>query len=103
VHARICIERGRYWQAEYWIDQIREHALSLACRRRGLDSSHGRGFDDLPDDVAAAFSDALVRSVERDDLLRALAGAVAGLLREATEMRDFAVKVEAQLRALAST
>jgi PPOX class probable FMN-dependent enzyme len=101
IRARICIERGRYWQAAYWIDQLREHALSLACSRRGLNSSHGRGFDDLPGDVLAAFSDALVRSVDRDDLLRALGSAVDGLLGEAEDIRDVAVRVEDQLRALA--
>jgi hypothetical protein len=101
VRARICIERGRYWQAEYWIGQLREHALALACSRRGLNTSHGRGFDELPGDVLAAFEDALVRSVERGDLLRALGSAVEGLLREAEEVRDFAVLVEDELRALA--
>ena len=45
--ARICIERGRYWQAEYWLSGDCDYALSLACLRRGLSSFHGRGFDDL--------------------------------------------------------
>jgi hypothetical protein len=101
VRARFCIERGRYWQAEHWIGGIREYALSLACLSRGLEPSHGRGFDELPAEVLDAFGDALVRSAERDDLLRALRGAVAGLLRESTEVRELAVKVEAQLRELA--
>jgi hypothetical protein len=30
VRARICIERGRLWQAEYWIHGVRDGALSLA-------------------------------------------------------------------------
>jgi hypothetical protein len=47
LRARVCIERGRYWQAEYWISGTRDGALSLACRRRNLPASHGRGFDDL--------------------------------------------------------
>jgi len=102
VRARVCIERGRYWQAEYWISEIREHALSLACRCHGLDPSHGRGFDDLPADVLAPFSGALVRSPARDDLLEALAGAVAALLRESMDVRDLAVKLEPQLRELAT-
>src|SRR5262249_10808277 len=36
VRARVCIERGRCWQAEYWISSLRNNAMSLACRRRGL-------------------------------------------------------------------
>ncbi len=60
LRARFCIERGRYWQAEYWISGTRDHVLSLACRRRGLPASHGRGFDDLPPEVTAGFQGALV-------------------------------------------
>jgi hypothetical protein len=65
VRARFCIERGRSWQAEHWIAGIRDNALSLACRRRGLDARHGRSFDDLPADVLDAFGASLVRSMER--------------------------------------
>ena len=36
LRARFCIERGRFWQAEYWISGVRDYALHLACRRRGL-------------------------------------------------------------------
>ena len=31
LHARASIERGRSWQAEYWISALRDHALALAC------------------------------------------------------------------------
>jgi hypothetical protein len=48
LRARFCIERGRHWQAEYWVSAVRDYALSLACRRRGLPAHHGRGIDDLP-------------------------------------------------------
>jgi hypothetical protein len=101
VRSRFCIERGRLWQAEYWISGVRDEALALACLRRGLDSAHGRGFDALPPEVPAAASDALVRSVQREELLRALDAAVDLLLREAVEVGDVAAKVEAQLRGLA--
>jgi hypothetical protein len=100
LRARFCIERGRTWQAEYWISSIRDYALSLACRRRGLPAVYGRGFDELPPDVRDTFKGALVTSLERDELLRALGFAIEGLLREADEVRDLAVKVEPQLREL---
>ena len=100
VHARICIERGRYWQAEYWIAEIRKYALSLACRQRGLNGSYGRGFDDLPAEVLDPFRDTLVCSLEREALLRALHAAIEGLLRESGEVREFALKVEGRLREL---
>jgi hypothetical protein len=103
VRARFCIERGRSWQAEHWIAGIRENALSLACRRRGLDARHGRGFDDLPTEVLDALGSALVPTVERRDLVRALDAAIAALLREATEVSEIAARVEAQLLELTST
>ena len=39
VRARFCIERGRPWQAQYWIGGVRDQALLLACLRRGLEVS----------------------------------------------------------------
>lgn len=100
LRARFCIERGRYWHAEYWISGARDYALSLACRRRGLSAHHGRGFDDLPPDVRGVFMGALVTSLERDELLRALGCAIEGLLREVDEVQELAAKVEPQLRKL---
>ena len=100
VRARFCIERGRRWQAEYWISGVRDQALALACRRRGLAVAEGRGFDDLPTDVLAPFDDALVRSLEPAELRRALTSAVSGLLRESGEAADLAARVEAQLHEL---
>lgn len=102
VRARFCVERGRPWQAHYWIGGVRDSALSLACRRRGLEVSHGRGYDGLPAEVLNQFEDTLVRSLQKDQLLRALSRAIDGLLREADEVRELASKVEAQLRQLTS-
>ena len=72
LRARFCIERGRYWQAEYWISGARDYALSLACHRHGLLTSNGRDFDNLPAEVRDVFKSALVTSLDRDELLRAL-------------------------------
>jgi hypothetical protein len=100
LRARFCIERGRTWQAEYWISGTRDYALSLACRRRGLPASEGRGFDDLPPDVRDGFGSTLVTSLEQDELLRALGSVIEGLLREGDEVQELATKVESQLRML---
>ncbi len=94
VRAHVCIERGRPWQAEYWIHEARDNALSLACRRLGLEASHGRGYDRLPPEVRDDFAGALVRDLTEDELRRALAVTTAGLLREA----DVAPEVVNQLR-----
>ena len=100
LRARFCIERGRIWQAEYWISATRDYALSLACRRRGLAAVHGRGLDDLPADVKNVFAKGLVDSLEREELLRALRCVIEGLLSETAEVRELAAKVEPQLREL---
>jgi len=98
VRARICVERGRYWQAEYWISGVRDYALSLACRRRDLSPFYGRGFDDLPSDVRDRFIGALPISLQRDALLAALHVAINGLLQEASDLQESLTKVEPQLR-----
>jgi hypothetical protein len=101
LHARTAIERGRYWQAEYWISEVRDRALALACRRRGLDGWYGRDFDRLPSEVLDPMNDGLVRSLEPDELRRALASTVAALLRESAEAGSMAEQVEDQLHELA--
>jgi hypothetical protein len=103
VRARICIERGRPWQAEYWISGVRDQALMLASSRRGLDVAYGRGFDQLPAETLALASAALVGSPQHEELLRALCAAIDLLLREADEVPALDSTLEGQLRELAST
>ena len=99
LRARFSLERGKLWLAEYWLSSLRDTALALACRRRGLPTSYGRGFDELPPPVLAGFESALPRSLAPDELLRSLAAAVDGLLSEAGEL---GAAVELQLRAVSS-
>lgn len=98
--ARASIDRERWWQAEFCISALRDNALTLACLRRGIRTGYGNGFDQLPSAVAASFDDALVASLKRDELLRALNSAVGGLQREAGDVEDLARSVERQLLAL---
>jgi len=100
LRARFCIERARYWEAEYWISSARDLALSLACRARGLPAFYGRGFDALRKDVHETFIDTLVTSLEREELLRALGLVIDGLVGEADEVQEMAARVEPQLREL---
>jgi hypothetical protein len=102
LRARFCLERGRYWHAEYWISGARDYALSLACRRRGFSAHYGRSFDDLPPAVTDKFKGALVGSLEPDELRRALDQVIRGLLEEAEEVGSVTGMVEPQLQALMS-
>jgi hypothetical protein len=101
LRARFCIERGRLWQAEYWTSAVRDYALSLACLRRGLPASHGRGLDALPQDVRDAALGALCRTLGKDELLEALGHSIDLLLAEAQDVSTVAA-VEPQLRLLMS-
>ena len=100
VRGRICIERGRMWQAEYWISAVRDHALMLACLRHGLAASFGRGFDALPADVREPASEALARSLDRPELLRSLRVATDLLFREADAVVLNTANLEPMLRDL---
>jgi hypothetical protein len=76
LHARICIERGRWWQAEHWISAIRDHAITLACVRLGYPAAYAKGAHLLPDDLTAQLETTLVRSLAEPELRRALAATI---------------------------
>jgi hypothetical protein len=84
-HARVCIERGLWWQAEHCVSSMRQYALSFACRRRDLPSGYGRGVDQLPSDVRDRFALSLVSAFEPDALVEALKGCVAALSAECAD------------------
>jgi hypothetical protein len=99
-HARICIEREHWWQAEYCITHLRYHGMELACLRQHLPASYGKGLDRLPAEDREAFEGAIVRSLGRDELLRGLTAGVKGLLREC-ELGDDDGRIRQRLRELA--
>jgi hypothetical protein len=82
LHVRTCIARRKLWQAEYMLSAVRDHALALACLRHGLPSVHGRGMDQLPAAVTAAFEGSLVRRLHAAELSRAFQVVMQGLLGE---------------------
>lgn len=100
VRAKLCIERGRQWQAVYWITQLRDHALTLASLRFGLDPFHGRGFDGLPRDVRELAQHALTRTLDREELSRALRAATQLLLHEGRDVHEDEGRIAELLREL---
>jgi hypothetical protein len=82
LHARSAIARERWWQAEYMVSGVRNNAFALACVRCGLPVVHGKGFDQLPAGLKLEFAGALVRKLERGELLLAFRAAVELLVRE---------------------
>lgn len=104
LHARSCIARRKFWQAEYMISGIRDNALALACICHGLSAVHGRGMDLLPIGVAAQFEDSLVRQLNIMELSRAFKAAIHGLLHEIrTTDGELAGRLTAPLLGLTET
>jgi hypothetical protein len=85
VHARACIGRGRFWQAEHYVGAVRDHALSLACLLEGVPAVQARGYDDLSPETLARFDHAHVTVIEPGALRAALAASVRELMHEGVE------------------
>ena len=81
LHARACIARGKPWQAVWLVNGIRDHTVTLACLRLGLDPWFARGADELPLDLV----DTLPRSADAAELTRALSAAREHYLTEVGE------------------
>jgi hypothetical protein len=83
LYTPAAIARGRPWQAEYTINGTRENGLALACLRFGLPTDHRRGVDRLPGGEATRpWEAARVRSLEPDELRRALSAASSAFVDE---------------------
>ena len=82
LHAYTRIERGKPWEAAYWIASARDQTLALACLRHGESPAYARGVDRLSTDVTAPLATTLVASLEPAELRRALREARRCLLDE---------------------
>jgi hypothetical protein len=100
LRARFCIERRRFWQAEYWISSGRDYLLNMACLRRGLPANNARGYDALPAEVLDIFEPSLVKSLEREELMRALRYVIDAMFTEPDDVQELAAKVEPRVREL---
>jgi hypothetical protein len=104
LHARSSIERGKVWQAEYMLGMVRDQVLAAACVRHGLPWREARGMDLLPAEEKRRFEGALARSLDPDELRRALRAVIESLVAE-IEHADpvLAKRIEPALRELAGT
>ncbi|WP_156250346.1 nucleotidyltransferase domain-containing protein [Pseudactinotalea terrae] len=103
LHARSALARGRTWQAVMMLDDLRNQVLSLACLRHGLVAFHGRGVDQLPTAVLAAFADAHSSDLTDAALARRFRSLLDLLLTEIIEYdRDLAERLRPSLLLLTS-
>jgi hypothetical protein len=82
LHARISIQRHRWWQAEHWISALRNQVIALACLRLGHPTSYAKGAHLLPAELTESLEAALVTNLEEAGLRRALVAATAALNAE---------------------
>jgi hypothetical protein len=82
LHARVSIERRRWWQAEYWIGAVRDQMIALACLRLGHPAHYAKGAHLLPEELTAPLAATLVRSLDEAELRRALDAATTALAAE---------------------
>jgi hypothetical protein len=81
-HAHTCIRRRKPWQAEWSISAVRDNLLALASLRLGHPTRYAKGADLLPPKLTETLESTLVRSLDQNELRRALAAAVDALARE---------------------
>ena len=81
--ARACIERGRHWQATYWINAGRDQVIALAALRLGLMTSFAKSAHLLPDEVTEPLASTLVTGLDPARLRAALAALIGALAAEA--------------------
>ncbi|MFE3030758.1 hypothetical protein ACFXKY_03835 [Streptomyces canus] len=104
LHARVCLERGRYWQAEHWISALRDHVITLACLRLGHPAAHAKGAHLLPDDLSTALESTLIRSLTVVELHRALGATIDVVTAELERSRpELALRLAPMLAELANT
>jgi predicted nucleotidyltransferase len=87
LHAAVAVARGRPWRAQYYIGVVRWRTLALATDRLGLMFGEFKDVDDLPAELRGALADTLPRSLEPDELLRALRAAMHAFLDELRQTR----------------
>lgn len=102
LHVRSSLARGRLLQAEFMLSGMRNEMLALACARSGVESSQGRGFDDLPDEEKTRFVLCYPCSITAAELRRAFAATMNALLSEIRYLdRSLLTRIEATLTEVA--
>ncbi|MFF7173438.1 hypothetical protein [Streptomyces pseudovenezuelae] len=104
LHARVCLERARWWQAEHWISALRDHVITLACLRLGHPAAYAKGAHLLPGDLSTALEPTLVRSLTATELRRALDATIGVVTAELHRSRpELALRLAPMLDELVNT
>ena len=82
LHACAAVERARPWQAVFYMQRVRNRALSLASERHGAYADFFDYVDDLPIEEREPLESSLVGSLAAGELIAAVDSATRGYLAE---------------------
>jgi len=72
LHANSALKRNKLWQAQFWLDKLREHIFTLKCLRNNVSCQHGRGIDLLDEDELKNMEKTLVKKIKSTEIKHAL-------------------------------
>lgn len=93
LHVRSALGRGRWWQAVWMLESLRNVVVGLYCRRFALPASEGRGVDRLPADLRDGLTRSHPSSVGPDQLWTSF-DLLVGLLLEEAERHGVPVSAD---------
>lgn len=82
LHACLAANRGKPWQALFFLQRVRNRTLSLASERHGSESDEFAHVDELPADERDPLLASLVSELDRGTLLEAIDAATHAFLEE---------------------
>jgi predicted nucleotidyltransferase len=82
LHAIAAANRGRSWQALYFLQRLRNRTLVLATQRHGMDADEFKSVDDLPAEERDRLLTSLVGELSQPSLLGAIESTTLAFLDE---------------------
>lgn len=98
LKTRCSIEREKYWQAHYYLEQFKESIMTLKCLSENLNPFDGRGYDELPDLFLDQVQSSLIASPNRHDLGESLKVLTKILIAEIKDNGRLNYKFENELK-----
>ena len=101
LHARSAIGRGRWWQAEIMLNDLRAETIALACIAAGVNPHDGRAAHLLGPALLAELESSRAPQLGADELGRSLGQTCSAYLRQVGALDpDFAGRLAPALEAL---
>ncbi|MBA2264228.1 MAG: hypothetical protein H0W10_06180 [Chloroflexi bacterium] len=82
LHACVAANRGKPWQALYFLERVRNRTLALASERHGLEADEFKHVDELPAEERDPMLASLVTDLERAPLMVGIEVAARAFLDE---------------------